>query len=82
MLLRAARDLDLALDQSFAVGDTRRDIEAGRRAGCRTVLVGAGYERPTSGAPDPAREADHAAGDLFDAVYWILAQQRASARPT
>jgi D-glycero-D-manno-heptose 1,7-bisphosphate phosphatase len=40
MILAAGRDWDVDLSLSFMVGDRWRDIEAGRRAGCRTVLVG------------------------------------------
>ena len=40
MLLRAARRHGLDLGQSWMVGDSASDVEAGRRAGCRTVLVG------------------------------------------
>ena len=29
--------------ESFMVGDRWRDIEAGRRAGCKTILLGDGY---------------------------------------
>jgi D-glycero-D-manno-heptose 1,7-bisphosphate phosphatase len=82
MLLRAARDLNLALERSFAVGDTRRDIEAGRRAGCRTVLVGAGRTRTGTGTSEPESGADHVAADLFDAASWILAQHRLGGGPT
>ncbi len=39
MLLRAARDLDLDLEQSWIVGDAPRDIIAGARVGCRTICV-------------------------------------------
>lgn len=44
MLLRAARDLDIDLTRSWMVGDILDDIEAGRRAGCRTVLLDVGHE--------------------------------------
>lgn len=44
MLLRAARDLDIDLGGSWMVGDILDDIEAGRRAGCRTVLLDVGHE--------------------------------------
>ena len=47
LLLRAARELGLDLARSFAVGDSARDLAAGRRAGCRTVLVRTGYGRET-----------------------------------
>jgi len=43
LLLQAARDLDLDLRRSYAVGDSARDVEAGARAGCRTILVRTGY---------------------------------------
>ncbi len=39
MLIQAAEDFDLDLSQSFMVGDNVTDIEAGRNAGCKTVLV-------------------------------------------
>jgi D-glycero-D-manno-heptose 1,7-bisphosphate phosphatase len=39
MLVRAARRHGIDLAASWMVGDSERDIEAGRRAGCRTILV-------------------------------------------
>jgi len=44
MLRRAAREHDLDLDASWMVGDILDDIEAGRRAGCRTILLDNGHE--------------------------------------
>ncbi|MDI6774822.1 MAG: HAD-IIIA family hydrolase [Verrucomicrobiota bacterium] len=41
MLLEAARRHGLDLASSWMVGDQERDIEAGWRAGCRTILVSA-----------------------------------------
>ena len=43
MLLRAAQELGIDLKSSFMVGDRWRDIEAGRRAGCRTIWIDGGY---------------------------------------
>lgn len=40
MLTGAARDLGLSLHDSYMVGDGLTDIEAGARAGCRTIFVG------------------------------------------
>ncbi len=84
-LERAARDLNLDLGCAFMVGDKRSDLEAGRAAGCRTVLVRTGYgsaeetqlrtalharsEQPTTPL------ADHVADNLLEAVQWILAQR-------
>ena len=39
MLLKAAEDFNIDLSQSWMVGDDERDMEAGKAAGCRTVLV-------------------------------------------
>ncbi len=39
MLLQAASDLDIDLNRSWMIGDSQADIEAGQRAGCRTLLV-------------------------------------------
>ena len=39
MILDAAETLGLDLARSWVVGDTQRDCEAGRAAGCRTVLL-------------------------------------------
>ncbi|MFM9916508.1 MAG: D-glycero-alpha-D-manno-heptose-1,7-bisphosphate 7-phosphatase [Rhizobacter sp.] len=44
MLVRAARAHRIDLSSSWMVGDTLDDIEAGRRAGCRTVLLDDGGE--------------------------------------
>jgi D-glycero-D-manno-heptose 1,7-bisphosphate phosphatase len=52
MLLQAARALAIDLPQSFMVGDRWRDVEAGRRAGCRTFFVDRGYDDDPDGACD------------------------------
>ena len=40
MLLKAARDFNIDLEQSWMVGDSMTDIEAGCAASCHTALVG------------------------------------------
>jgi histidinol-phosphate phosphatase family protein len=40
LLEQAARDLDAALEQCYMIGDGLSDLQAGTRAGCRTVFVG------------------------------------------
>lgn len=40
LLMRAAKEWGIALERSYAVGDSERDVEAGRRVGCCTILVG------------------------------------------
>lgn len=39
MLRRAAREHNLDLSASWMIGDILHDVEAGNRAGCRTVLI-------------------------------------------
>jgi D-glycero-D-manno-heptose 1,7-bisphosphate phosphatase len=66
MLLAAAEDLALDLAASFMVGDRWRDIDAGRRAGCRTIFVDRGYAERQPDAPDAV------VADLPEAVTWII----------
>lgn len=40
MLLQAAGDFNIDLSSSWMVGDGRNDIEAGKSAGCKTILIG------------------------------------------
>ena len=69
MLLAAAEDLGLDLGASFMVGDKAIDVEAGRRAGCRTILF-APDGRPSDGG-SPAH-ADHVARTWPDALGFVL----------
>lgn len=39
MLLRAADELQIDLAASWMIGDTLSDVEAGNKAGCRTILI-------------------------------------------
>ena len=43
LLKEAAVDNKLDLNQSFFIGDTTTDIKAGKKAGCRTILVKTGF---------------------------------------
>jgi D-glycero-D-manno-heptose 1,7-bisphosphate phosphatase len=44
MLLKAARDHNIDLPSSWMIGDILNDVEAGNRAGCKTVLINNGNE--------------------------------------
>ena len=77
LLLQAAADLGIDLGASVMVGDAASDIEAGRRAGCRTVLIETGSRR-TRGRDAAAVPADHVAVDLPGAVDWMLSLQLTS----
>ena len=43
MVFQAARDFAIDLPRSYLIGDKSTDIECGRRAGTRTILVMTGY---------------------------------------
>jgi D-glycero-D-manno-heptose 1,7-bisphosphate phosphatase len=73
LLQRAARAWDLDLSSSFMVGDRWRDVEAGRRAGCRTFFIDRGY-RADRGHERSASSCDFRVGSLSEACATILAR--------
>lgn len=70
LILRALRELGADPARSFTVGDSTRDVQAGRAAGTRSVLVQTGVSAAAGTVP----EADHVAPDLGHAALWILEQ--------
>ncbi len=70
MLQRAAREHDLALAESWMVGDILDDVEAGHRAGCRAALVDTGGE--TEWVWSPLRRPDVVARNLAQAAAFIV----------
>lgn len=69
LLVEAAQRNDIALDESWMVGDILDDIEAGRRAGCRTVLVDNGNE--TEWQLSESRRPHARVGGLAEAAAFI-----------
>jgi D,D-heptose 1,7-bisphosphate phosphatase len=39
LIIRAAKEHDISLSESFVIGDGLIDVKAGREAGCKTLLV-------------------------------------------
>ncbi len=70
MLLRAAQTYDVDLAQSWIIGDSACDVQAGQAAGCNTVWV-------MDGVPSGDGAADVVASSLFDATCKILGVKRA-----
>jgi D-glycero-D-manno-heptose 1,7-bisphosphate phosphatase len=66
LLLEAARVWDIDLESSYIVGDRWRDIEAGHRAGCRTIFVDYGYAEQRPDGPFIQVRS------LREAANWIL----------
>src|SRR5436190_3655086 len=71
LILRAARDHGIDLEQSWFIGDILNDVEAGRSAGCRTILLNNGNE--TEWVLTPQRMPDHVASDMVEAALIIVA---------
>jgi D-glycero-D-manno-heptose 1,7-bisphosphate phosphatase len=75
MFLRAAREHDVDLAGSVAVGDSARDVEAGLNAGTRAILLTESETRADE-APDACGQAK----DLLSAVGEILGETPDPAR--
>lgn len=74
LLLRAAHEHRLDLTQSWFIGDILDDVEAGNRAGCRTVLLDNGHE--TEWLDGAQRVPTARAADLREAVRIVLGSSR------
>jgi D-glycero-D-manno-heptose 1,7-bisphosphate phosphatase len=74
MLLQAAREYDIDLQQSFMVGDKLADIEAGERAGCQSLLVLTGYGELVALKPEAALV--EKCSDLGSAARLILEDRK------
>jgi D-glycero-D-manno-heptose 1,7-bisphosphate phosphatase len=83
MLQLAAKELDIDLSQSWMVGDSARDIEAGQRAGCKTIRVRSRADHhATPGLEnDEDVQADYTVRNLVDAARVILRAPRQAPAP-
>lgn len=71
LVLQAAQEHNIDLKHSFVVGDLEMDIELGKAAGCRTILI-----LPNSGDDDRKQMApDYTTVDLYHAARWIVSQR-------
>jgi len=73
LLMRAAADREIDLRRSWFVGDILDDVEAGNRAGCRTILVDLETEPPPL---LPHRQPDFVACDTPHALAIIAATEQ------
>lgn len=69
LILRAAEEHNLELTRSWFLGDILNDIEAGRRAGCRTVLINTGNETEWRITPD--RIPEYLVSNLAEAAWLV-----------
>jgi D-glycero-D-manno-heptose 1,7-bisphosphate phosphatase len=73
MILQAADIFDIDLSKSWMIGDILNDIEAGNRAGCRSLLINNGHE--TMWELNEYRLPLYAASNLMDAAEYIINNQ-------
>ncbi len=74
MILRAAREHGVDLAGSWMAGDILNDVEAGNRAGCRTVLIDNGNE--TEWVAGEGRKPDLVARTVLEAALRITSDSR------
>lgn len=65
---RAAADFGFELSRAFVIGDKPCDIDLGKNAGARTILVRTGYGREYEAR---GVRADFVADDLVEAARWV-----------
>jgi len=77
MLLKAAEEMDIDLGQSWCVGNSISDMEAGLRAGCKTILIDlpSHQQQLEPGQPRP----DYKAVNIKEVVNIIKKHLRSSA---
>jgi D,D-heptose 1,7-bisphosphate phosphatase len=76
MLLAAAGEMDIDLNQSWMIGNSSRDVEAGLKAGCKTILINhpSHYSRHKLGEPNP----DYNAVNIREAVNIVKKHHRST----
>ena len=72
LLEQAAKATGLLLADAYMIGDKISDIEAGKAAGCKTILVLTGYGRE---ARDNGCQPDVVVDNLLGAAGWIVGRR-------
>lgn len=68
LLLRAAQTHAIHLEKSYMVGDRWRDVEAGEKAGCKTMFIDYGYQEKQPESPHFRVQ------NLMEAAHLILGE--------
>lgn len=70
MILQATQDLQISTKDSWMIGDILNDVEAGSRAGCRTIIIDNGNE--TEWVESPFRTPTYVAANFLSAANFII----------
>ena len=74
LIKRGAREHHVDLNRSFMIGDHSCDIEAGQRAGLRTIFVTTGHGKKEQ--TKIKKQPDHIAANLAGAVQWVIKEAK------
>ena len=69
LLIQAANELNIDLSQSWMIGDILNDVEAGKKAGCKTILIDNGGETEWELTKD--RTPDYTVNNFLEAANKI-----------
>lgn len=75
MVLDLARNYSLDLSRSYFIGDKITDIQAGKNAGCRTVLIASPEKKKLLRGDRSWTAPDYTAPDIYRAAEWIVRQK-------
>jgi D,D-heptose 1,7-bisphosphate phosphatase len=70
LIFRAARQFNVELDKSWMIGDILNDVEAGNRAGCRTIMLDRKHE--TEWLTGEWRKPDFIVGNFLEAARTVV----------
>jgi D-glycero-D-manno-heptose 1,7-bisphosphate phosphatase len=76
LIIKAAEEHSIDLRRSWLVGNTHEDIEAGHRAGCKTLLIS--QDSSLAKTFDDDRRPDYCSHDLCEGANLILAANQLS----
>jgi histidinol phosphatase-like enzyme len=69
MLIQAAKEFDIDITHSWMIGDILHDVEAGNKAGCRSILINNGNE--TEWVLDVNRQPEFITSGFLQAALYI-----------
>ena len=74
LIIKAAKDMCIELSESWMIGDNLSDVKAGKRAGCRTILLGGMKCQLCHTMDEEDARPNAIVKDLRDATQYILTQ--------
>lgn len=75
MLEAAAKKYNIDVRKTYFIGDDKKDVLAGKKIGCKTVLVLSGKSSRES-VKDWPEKPDHIFNNLLEAVKWLIRDKK------